>query len=39
MSASDLLPPIHVHMNVDGREMSRAVVNYNDYRKARRGER
>jgi hypothetical protein len=39
MSVSDFMPPVHVHVNVERREIAKAVADFNDYRRARRGER
>lgn len=39
LAISDILPPLHVHVDVDRREIGRANVNWNDERKSLRGER
>lgn len=39
LAVSDMLPPVHVHVEVNRREIGRANVNWNDERKSLRGER
>lgn len=39
LSLSDQLPPFHIHLDVEKREIAHAVYDWNNQRKARRGER
>lgn len=39
LAVSDMLPPVHVHVDLNRREIGRANVNWNDERKSLRGER